>query len=731
MVITDRQLKKLTIIFFIVSLIWLVHDAVFYKYITTYSDELRYINLNESIFMHCKLLIRSLPSDFQKILYSIVLYPATWFFGTAKYTLIISIINCVLMATSVFLGYFLGKEVKLSNNKILILLLLTLIMPDSMYALTLMSENLFIPLGLLTIIIGWHSLKDNCINNNYFWSTLFAVICYLLYLTKEIALAIILAYCLTILYCLFQQIYANNFKIARQYFSNLLIVTLTFSLLYLVFKTLFFTGMPNSYSDQIGWAFNDVPNIIEFFIVALFINTTWALLGYFYFPIVFPVCIYKSLDEDIKKKYLFTTLSFLITILVVVYTITIRDSLWCLTPPQHLRYLCPYFIPIFALFLKAVDIFSQPTKITLMNKKMFYGFTGIFCIAIFMLHMPFKPGSHVDQTLLEYVLYITNLNPIIKMIQNVVLIKTLVIILVIIITYFVIHRNGFKILFCVILFMCLLNRGLVQEKYFKMYDVPEKNVQTILELGNDISSYKSKVLYIDAQVVGVDKLFPGGIICQYIDTYLPNKLYSVTLANVIKYYNSNKRVSQIYVDKLYKLKDLDSVGYLLVDNESNTCIDQESVLKIKEYPIGLTLYKNLNPSIINITRRKFIFVSGWYDKEQWGYWAKGKQQEIKVDINKNTKTIYLGLQSFHKPHYVDVYFNNKKVNRVIVDNFKPKMYKFKVEDIPYKQDYLHIKLIEEGPLVSPKSLGVNDDERELSIGITSIAIDDNVVYNLN
>ena len=263
----------------------ILHFTVFdfSRAIRIYSDELRYYDIARSIFNGHGLEMRGLPTTFQKIGYSLILAP---FFAISDVVLrlkIIGVANIIVMSLSVIFAGLIGRELKLGRKSLFFLVIITAIWPDMMYAMTYMSEVLYWPLYLLFIYL-W--LVNERVNS-YKLAIFEGILCYFAYLTKEVALTLLLAY---IAYEIIYPVISRKFY-ERKNFYLLLSFIAAFGVCFIASKLTVFRGLGNSYNQTGMNAILSAYNIAYLF-YAIFYYISAVLIASLVLPVIWPIIIF-------------------------------------------------------------------------------------------------------------------------------------------------------------------------------------------------------------------------------------------------------------------------------------------------------------------------------------------------------------------------------------------------------------------------------------------------------
>ncbi len=351
--------KKFSLIVAITVISFIIRFFItnYVKIITIYPDELRYYSIANSIVKSGKLFIYGQQTDYQKILYSIVISPA---FLVDNYELrmkLIWFINNLLISTGVVPVVLISKKYLDRYWDIVLMVLVYLTAADLMSYESYMSESLFIPMALLAVyfLLGNLELieKPAILNKKtYFHLALEGVYFYFCYLCKEISLVfIIVSMTIMLFYVLLEK---QNFITKLLTFLKLVFShVIPFVVIFLLMKHILFTGMGNSYNQQSIGPLNNPFNVyyvvystIYFLIVFLFVIN----------PVVIIVpLINKSASRRIKHAAFLLVEMLIVTSLVVGYTISLREDWGTTVPRFHMRYISYLPLPFFVLFIASVN----------------------------------------------------------------------------------------------------------------------------------------------------------------------------------------------------------------------------------------------------------------------------------------------------------------------------------------------------------------------------------------
>lgn len=368
----------------------------FPKIITVYPDELRYVGIAKSIANGGGLAIGGLETDFQKIMYSIALLPAELLKSGTKQNLAILLLNCIYMSATIFPIYCLAKRLELSRKSMIGIAILFLAFSDQLYSLTFMSEVVFLPLMLTAIALTTKLFNENVFRKRIGLGIVIGIIYYLLYLTKEIALSVIMSYVIVN----FSEVIITREKQKRK--EEILVclsVTMTFLLLFVTLKLILFNGMGNSYNQMGISAILSKYNLFYLFYGA-FYYFVCILLAMGIFPILIPLAGLTDYKKEDRKLLVYILMILAISIGVVAYTITVREDLGKIAPRQHMRYVYPLLIPLVMVTMKW---FQRKENVSSKNVCRIACLTVLATVLIVLGFKGIGVGPCVDQTPLKLI----------------------------------------------------------------------------------------------------------------------------------------------------------------------------------------------------------------------------------------------------------------------------------------------------------------------------------------
>ncbi len=398
--LTKRRQRVLIFCIFILGVVVHFCFANFVKAINIYADELRYYSIARSILQNGKVLIRGIPSDFQKIAYSIVLSPLFAIENSRIRAMGIPLMNCILMMSSIFPLCLISDELELKPKTKIIFIALFALWPDFMLTATYMSENLYWPVFLLFVYLWLKMTRDN----SALTPVIAGLVCYIGYLTKEIFVAFLLAAVIfeltyPVINGLFDKSEYGKLKIIydKKKFIRLAMFVATFLVCFFLAKLTIFRGMHNSYNQQGIEAICSIYNF-TYMLYAVVYYVSAILVAIFILPVTLPILYYRELSTLGKRLFYYTVLVLGVSIATIAYTISVREDLGQLMPRLHFRYLGPALMVLLCVFIHLL----QRTSINI-KRKHFVGFHIIVVTFVLFFFRGVGWGSCVDEYVLEWI----------------------------------------------------------------------------------------------------------------------------------------------------------------------------------------------------------------------------------------------------------------------------------------------------------------------------------------
>ena len=621
----------------------------FIKKLTTYSDEIKYYDIAYCIWHGLPFSVNNVPTNYQKIGYSILLAP---FFAISDGLLrvkCITLFNSLLISLSLIPTFLICKHFKINKPYLYLPLLFLSIFPETMISGTFMSESLYWPLFLFTFYI-WIKNEEKL---DVFHPILLAILCYATYLCKEIFISFPVCFCI---YKMWIYTYKSLFlyqKDKRQ-IKNLMWFMGAFIFLYVTIQwSLFHTlTIGESYNQQGLYVLSKAYNIFYILYAMIFYFVCIGIVS-FLFPIIIPATNFNDLEKSEKCLFLFTLLVMLCMIFVIAYTISVREDLGREGPRVHLRYLSPLIILLFTVFF---SLLSHTKKIVLKFKHILF-----FVLSILFFFKQYAIGSAVDEYSLKIIyrilIEIGSLAPIngkgsLIIYPNIIILSFMMLFLFGFL--YCMYRNSKKLFeysLSIIMALCLITAASYGgKKIFQAYRIDSNYISDITQIKSYLSD--KKFAHILIPVISIHDTYK-----KVIDTYLDQKelllcVNTDTFKNFSAAHNkiANLQLRDIRFHKKYK--GINTIDYILLPKNANPF--PLKLVNVEKIDLGghgyFTLYKNIDKKLLCLALEKrlfFNFTSSGYNAgliaksgtslpEENFTWLDGKLAHFSIPIGKNT-----------------------------------------------------------------------------------------------
>ena len=392
---------------YIVGVIFYFCLSNYNKTIAIYQDELLYYGMARSIFQGKGLIVRGVDFGFRKIGYSLLIAPLFAIKDVGLRITMISLLNSLVIVSTVFPAYFIAKEINMKRSGMYLFLILLALWPGMLMSETFMSEVLYMPLVWWFVYL-W--IKEQKAPDKIIYPILEGVICFLGFLTKEIFLSVFLTYFLVKLLYPFISAFCRDSEETQGFWKT---VRCGFSLKALrgaaIFGAVFvlptiislvFFSDSNVYSGVLSRELNLYTIVYFFYGIATYLSA--VVISLLVFPVVYPLALFKKMDENVRKLICFAYFDLLLSIATISYTILITEDLGLEFMRIHLRYISPVMLLILFLFFRV--IFDRDKVSEHLKTHSFATWLSLFFAAIVSLLL-FKGlykglsfgGSYVDQ----------------------------------------------------------------------------------------------------------------------------------------------------------------------------------------------------------------------------------------------------------------------------------------------------------------------------------------------
>ena len=516
MSIENKKQSKINLIILIVIFLvgTVIHFVIgnFCKSIDVLPDEIRYYSIARSIFQGDGLTFRGVATDYQKMGYTLFLVPFFLIKNGILRMKAITLANSLVMMLSVFPLYGIMNKLKISNKIKMVFLAIFIFFPDLMYSATFMAEVLYWPILLLFIYL-WMVNREK---SSYIISVILGIICYVGYSTKEIFLAILLGVvAFEILFPIVEHLFNNqdktrklkdNYKSKR--LIQLLITAVSFAVMYLIIKLIFFRGLGNSY-DQTSIDAIASPEKFGYMVYGFFYYLAAIMIACFVITIILPGMLYRQHNDRARELYVGNILWILSSVATIAYTITVREDFGDIIPRLHFRYIGPLIIIALIIYIYSID----NKKIEIRIKKSVVITIAVTLFVSFGLFRGVTVITGVDQFILDWVYCITEH---LGAFWGIFLVDAIIVIaVVIVVTLLAKGKNKHAIIITLVTLglLGIFNSVTAKERLVKYMLRDEDLVQETIELNDKLNSVDGGILY-------VGEAYEYSDTCKCVDTFI-------------------------------------------------------------------------------------------------------------------------------------------------------------------------------------------------------------------
>lgn len=385
-------------------------------------DEILYFETAKSIFSGKGFLFRGTVPPIKNI--GLSLYLAPFFLiedSTARLNCIM-MVNCILFAISIVIVWHICSELEIDKKLKCICIVILIVWPDIVTARMVMSESLYwffftaCNYYVVKVLKGKPKKKEGL---------LLGVLLYLLYLTKEVGLCLLLTYIIIVLYRV-----TIKYKTDRvlSYDQVVFFIPLfMFIVLYLITNMAIWGNFTSAYHQALKSSLETAPSLETLadggsgsaFNHYNYYNELYFLYGFLYYaitisvsffiiPLIMPGIIIKKLNSVEKTLYVYEIIYLLVSIIIIVLIITVREQPGQVIPRVHLRYLTPVITILFPLFIKAIQYYICEDPKT--YKRSIIIVTVLFGSACLLFNKGAGYTTCVNEnTALKYSMYLMNL----------------------------------------------------------------------------------------------------------------------------------------------------------------------------------------------------------------------------------------------------------------------------------------------------------------------------------
>lgn len=735
-----------------IGILWMVviiHSLILYyicdfsKAIETYNDELYYFNLAKCLADGRNFSKHGIRLDFVHIAYPLAICPVFFVKDAILSMHFITMINSVLMSVSIVPVWLLCKELEVGKKIRWFIIFIIMIYPSMTMAATVMTENLYWPLTLFTYYYIVRIIKYR----KTFDTFIAGILSFLCYFCKEVGIVIFLSS--TVWFFIspvdsyfFENRFSENtkkpfatFYLKSFQWKNLSAYVLTYVVFYIIVNKFFLSTVINGYGGVSGAVSSLAGEInsskIIYILYAVGVYIVYAMIAFMIAPIIAPMLNLKEMSHVSRKTYFYVLILFMVTILTIICTISVRENFGQIIPRVHMR----YFSSMIGLMLPVFGSLNL-NKYLEKNYNKAWISLGIFWIFAVFVFKGVVIGSSVDSTELGYAAYLHRKYGIINIGEINIYITGMVYSIlggiIIALGYFVGKskvKYTYRLFYIVAVLMCILNSWKGFEVIKGSYYVSENYINDMKRI-NDY--------FIDNELEGKNVMF----LCnrwydkgpKVFDTYFRGKkayLMSKDMFTDILKNNSGNQVSDyIFSEPLQgKTFQLNNIDYFITENKGfqNLVGNVEYLNDISSEKFSV--FNNLDSSQIYCLDTYIIdFTKGGYSTltyqadgistpEKNFSWTDGNELLVSCNLPKEIEQVKVQINitgTFNGVQNYIVYQNDMLVSEGNISSSGQIIVDLTVADgiCGFKINFPNA--------VSPYSLGVSNDKRVLAISISSI-----------
>lgn len=563
--------------------------------LSIYSDELRYLEIARSLRDGRGLVLRNMPSDYQKILYSLFLLPALTLPTSELQMQAVGWLNAVYAASAVFPAYAIVNRMEVTLPRKRFLMAVVALSPTMVVTVSYMSENVFLPLSLWQIYLMLRAFTSHSARAHIGWCALSGGFAYLLYLNKEVALYYLLAYLLT---CWWKLCWDRS-RWKEEVASEVALVGV-FVLCFVAAKLTLFRGLGNSY-NQMSWLSPEQWRYLPF---AIFCDVLFALLAFGVLPVLLPLVGLKrpvrGSDPRRTQFPLYLLLCLAIGVAAVVWTITVREDMGSDSPRQHTRYLEPLLMPLLLVMLQTLE-----EKLPTIRKRVLAGLELLWAVLFVAVCREIGAGG-ADSTLLSWFDFVSSRLDRLPVLPNAVwqtLWRCASAAAFLVLTWLVFRRRRYLDRLLVVGLLCTFVFCYAMEwrGNYWMYLVTEQQRHEASELNETLKMLEGSILFIPDGIRQRDS--------ELIETYVDRPLYICEYEQMVNMgvledqilELSEEAIGPEFPGRVYS--DLTGADWVLATD--TVPLDTETLEPSGvDCPQGYTLYRNLTPSRLTFHPRE-------------------------------------------------------------------------------------------------------------------------------
>jgi len=595
-------------------------------------DESLYISTARSLFTEFNLSYQGQPAVIDKIVYPLVLAPIYALHGLFPTMVLIRVYGIIIFSIGFIPVFLLSKDVVKSNSKAILILSLTMLMPDMFYGGFASQEVTHFPLMMFMFYLFYKTITVDKKRN----FIVLGVILSILTENKSIGIVGLISFVIFTLFIEFP--FFQKLKNLKVTMKKIVITLIPYIIIKIVMSgTLNILRASSNYSDSLKTE-TPIKKILDIFLKDMFSNFKvlislelkyifYILIAFSIIPVIFCLIGFLNFNKNQRKLFIFTSLYLFLTVSVVIFMIYLVETGSFNFQRVHMRYLYYGFIPILILFVSMTDLKIKVRWHSLIIPL----FIGIYFLKN-IGNIKVENGSRYDNLSLHFFNYIIEFEN--KKVLFFGLICVLITILI----------NNRKIIFSkqimFYILMGILTIQLFQNYHYMKFINIEKSLESkdFYQINETLENKKEVLLLNSASLYNVDDFM-----FNRLDATLNYNYQSTTYLDLVNYADSLGKVnlaSIIPCSNSYKnsVFTLGEIQYIVTHNEEGLDYKFKNTKKIKEDSIFFDIFQIENSCL------EFNYVAKF----------KNGSQNINTDdeiiffakeyINENTAKIHLLIQ---------------------------------------------------------------------------------------
>lgn len=312
---------------------------------TVYIDEGLYVNIARSIFYEGRVLYRGQPLSYVYLLYPLFLLPMFLLPASVSLYRAIQLYNALLISTSVFPAYLLGKKAGLTRERSCLLAVLTAIVPEMALSSFMTAESVYYPLMIWQFVLAASICRETDAKKKTLYRFGLGLLTGISFFTKPVC--VIFGVCFLLVdavLCLKNHERGDALKA----FGGVALAGLTVAAGYAVYHLLFGSAtVMNLYEKQFDeTTVESIPIMLEGVIWHVFALT----LAFGGVCVTLPAFFRKDYPAEDRKLMAAAAVGILATVIGVAVTVVpYKYEADGIRNPVHLRYLM-FFAPLVLTF---------------------------------------------------------------------------------------------------------------------------------------------------------------------------------------------------------------------------------------------------------------------------------------------------------------------------------------------------------------------------------------------